>query len=334
MTCLDNLVGLRSLCAGLTAQPLYYLDDVEGMDASRLADLASAQQGSGAKLFNQLLDSAIRIMLGDIESLIPSNYKITNNQLVNLCSSCNWSGFFTSASVLGSGIVIKNESGSRYSQLLIPGLRVRINNTGSFSFKITDGIITRTITNDFLAGQEVTFTGLNFLTKQKTVKIYFEDSAVQLGQIICPPNSSCGCGGVATTEQTDLKITGYHLGGETEVQYGILACAMITCSSDDIICSLVQSAPRLFGLTLLQLVASKAFATNATSQRVNRTASFEQEEKKSESDVFYGYYRERLAGKPSKNILGVSQAISNNLSLIKDKCIVCNTGYGVAWAAG
>jgi predicted nucleic-acid-binding Zn-ribbon protein len=334
MTCFDNLVGLRSLCSDAEKQPLYYLDDVEGLTASRLSDLAEVEDGSGKALATRLIESSIRIMQGDIEAHIPSSYQITNNQLANVCSSCNWSGFYSAASVLGTGIIIKNESYSQFSQIIIPSLRVRINNTGSFSFTITDGEQTKTVTYDFVAGQEVTFTNVNFKSTQPSVRIGFNDPAVMLAQVICPHNTSCGCGASAATAPTDLKITGLHLGVETDVQYGFLACAMITCSYDQIICNLVQSSPRLFGLTLLQLVASKAFGTGAESQRVNRTGSFDQEEKKEDSAVFYGYYQQRLKGNPSKGVLGISQTISNNLSLLKDKCVSCNSPVGIAWATG
>lgn len=334
-TCFDNLVGLRSLCTTDAPQPLYYLDDVEGMDATRLADLAALEDGSGKTLAARLIDSSIRILLGDIESLLSPGYQIKANQLANVCSSCNWSGFYANASSLGSGCVVKDNSYSRFSSLRIESLRVKLNSTGNFSFKIDDGLgQVKTISYAFVAGQEVTFQNVNYTTKAKSMKIFFENPLAQLAQVLCPANSSCGCGGAPKAVPTDLQIKGLHVGAETDTQYGILVCAVIGCSYDEILCSLVNSSPRLFGLALLQLVASKAFATNAVSQRVNRTAGYDQEEKKADSEIFYGYYRERLQGSPRKNILGIAQAISNNLALIKDACVTCHSSVGIAWAAG
>lgn len=331
--CFNNLVGLKSLCPTTGPQPLYWLDDIEGIDQQRLAQLANPIQGSGKNLAEDIIDSSIRLMLADIDSLIPGNYQLSN-QLVNVCSSCSYSVFYGNVSGAGTGVIVKDVSRSQFSQILISSVRVKVESDGNYTLKIDDGKNVKTIDYPFVGGQELVITGVNYVTSEKQVKIYFDNPDVRVAQISCPPNSSCGCGGNKNTLAKDLVIVGYSAGVETTTQYGILPCAIIACSYDSIVCNLVKTSPRLFGLALLYKAASKVFATNVESQRVNRTASFDQEEKQSDADKYEMLYRERLKGNTAKGVTGIAQAINNNLKVLKDKCVVCNSPFGVAWATG
>lgn len=334
-TCLDKLIGIKSLCPTTGQAPLFFLDDVEGVTQSRLAQLATERDGSGGMLANTLIGSSIRLMLADIDSLIPVNYRISN-EITALCSSCNFSGFYQNASAAGTGIVIKNTSNSQYSSLIIDSLKVKINSAGEYSLTISDGQgNNKIITETFIVGGEINFTNIGYETNAKKVTITFNDPTVQLFTITCPASSSCGCGNSATSSvPTNIVVSGYVNGLENSTQYSILPCVRLRCSYDGIICTLVQSSPRLFGLSLLYLTASKVFAENVLSQRVNRTASFEKEEKQSESEYYYALYRERLTGNSKKGVLGIAQAIGNNLKTIKDQCVTCDSPVQVAWAIG
>jgi hypothetical protein len=332
-TCLNNLVGIKSLCTSTSPQPLFYLDDIEGMTIDRLSQLATARDGSGAALFTSLKDSAIRLMLADIDSVIPSNYRI-KPELASICSSCTFSGFFSNATAQGTGIIVKNMSNSRFTSLIIDSLKVKVSTTGTFTLVINAGTDTKQITQDFIDGEELTLTNIGFETQEKQVNIYFTDPTVKMNAVTCPTGSTCGCGGAPKTLATDIIVAGYVNGLESATQYGLLPCVKIRCSYDGIICDLVQSSPRLFGLALLYLIASKAFEENVMSQRVNRTASFGQDEKQSMSDYYSGLYRDRFTGKPAKGILGIASAVNTNLKTIKDKCVTCDNPNTIAWAVG
>ena len=47
MECLTSLVGVKELCSENSVQPLFFLDDVEGLDRTALAQLAKPSNGSG-----------------------------------------------------------------------------------------------------------------------------------------------------------------------------------------------------------------------------------------------------------------------------------------------
>lgn len=327
--CLNTLIGIKSLCAASNPAPLFYLDDIEGMTVERLSQLTTVQDGSGSALFTSLRDSAIRLMLADIDSVIPSNYRI-KQELSSVCSTCTFSGFFSNATSAGTGIIVKNMSNSRFTSMIIDSLKIKVGSTGTFTLMVG----TKAIEQVFVEGEELTIQNIGYETSDKQIVIRFTDPSVKMYSITCPAGSTCGCGGAPKTMATDIVVGGYVNGIESATQYGILPCVKIRCSYDDIICDLVQGSPRVFGLALLYLISSKAFEENVLSQRVNRTASYEKEEKQSMSDYYYKLYRERITGNPKKGILGISSAINNNLKLIKDKCVTCDNPNGIAWAVG
>lgn len=293
--CLNNLVGIKNICGTNPAVvPQFYLDDIEGMTQQRLSKLASETDGNGAALFNSIKESAIRLMLADIDTVIPGNFRI-NNEITAVCSTCTFTAFTNIATAAGSGIIVKNMSNSKHSTILVESIIVKTNSTGEFTLQIKDGRNpAKDIKMNFVAGEELTITNIGYETSEKQISIGFSDPSVQLFNISCPASSSCGCGGGNNSAPTDIVITGLANGLESTVQVGILPCVKLRCSYDSVICNLVSSAPRIFGVTLLYLIASKAFEENALSNRINRQASNDKEEKQEYSEWYYQLYRERL----------------------------------------
>lgn len=336
MKTLNDLIGLKSLCKitpGINQQ--FFLDDVEGLSQERLSELASVRDVSGAALFDSLKDSAVRLMLADIDSAIPSNYRI-KQEIDSVCSSCTFSGFFSNATAQGTGIIVKNMSNSKFSSMIIDSLKVKTASSGNYTIMIKDAKLggSKLITLDFVAGEELAIQNIAYETLDTQVNIYFADPTVQLNAITCASGSTCGCGGAPKTLAADILIAGYVNGTESSTQYGILPCVKLKCSYDQIVSDLITASPRLFGLSLLYLTASKAFEENVQSQRVNRTASYEKEEKQSLSDYYYKLYRDRFTGDPKKGILGVTAVVNQNLKTLKDKCVACDSPNVIAWAVG
>ena len=86
MNCLSNLIGMKGNCNSEVAYP-FYVDDIEGITEQRLSELATIRDGNSEGLFKSIRDSSVRIMLADIDSLIPTNYRIVN-ELASVCSTC------------------------------------------------------------------------------------------------------------------------------------------------------------------------------------------------------------------------------------------------------
>lgn len=332
MNCLSKLVSLKSECnAGST---LFYLDDAEGISETMLAQIAGVRAHSGKNQAIEIIESAARIMSADVEGLIPSRYRIQTN-LAQICNSNKFSFFTAPASASGTGIIVKNTSVSGFSKLSIDELTIRTTSAGTFTLKITDGKSVREIPLVFDGTNDLKVSGVAYTTTEKSVKIYFDNPDISLSMI--EPNSSdgCGCGSANAATKNSVVIGGLHNGIEGPSQYGILPCATVSCSPERVICQLVEHAPRLAGLALFYLSASKVFElATSTEERINRSASFRKESKKDMAAYYYRLYRERLSGDTRNNILGLTQSISSILSGMRDACVVCESPVGVAWAVG
>ena len=153
--CFQNLIGIRGLCEPASAQ--FYLDDIPGMDLQKLALTAEANAPTGKKLGEQLIESASRMMAADVEAIYDAHYKVQNT-LGGGCSSCS----FTSDSSAGvkKGILIKDNTLSSLSVLMLEKLTTRLASTGTFHIVIDDGTAEnlRVIEHQFEAGVDYEFT--------------------------------------------------------------------------------------------------------------------------------------------------------------------------------
>ncbi len=207
MDCLTSLVNIRDLCTTDQVQPLFWLDDAEGLDRIALSQLAKASNGSS--FGNSLIESASRFLMADIETLVPKGYSIKTS-LNSFCNTCTYTGVTSSTAL--TGVVVKNISTSKNTFLSIDSLKVMIQSTGTFTIVLDDGITPRQIEHDFTAGTEVNIINISYKTSATSVKIYFLED-VLLTALNCPTTKSCGCSG-STVQSRELQVKG--LLGNTE----------------------------------------------------------------------------------------------------------------------
>lgn len=326
-SCFQNLIGVRGICAPKEA--MYWLDDVPGIDISKLANIAEASTTSGEKLAEKLIDAASRMMAADVEAIYDAQYQVQNT-LVTGCSICTFMGTYLAGD--RRGIIIKDNTVSSFSGLLIDKLTVKINNTGTFHILIDDGVSLRNIPFDFVAGVEYEFTGLNYTTKKKEVKIYFQESEVLLAQLSCPRTSSsgCGCSG-SSSVVSDLVYTGMADGVYSQQAYGFLPCATIRCDAADLLCFVANSAPRMIGMALLYKVSELYFQTRLHSLRNNKLVGTNTDDAKEDVTRYGKLYKDKLNGVGTR---GVKDLVFTTLQQTNDVCVICNSLIGTAWATG
>ena len=121
-------------------------------------------------------------------------------------------------------------------------------------------------------------------------------------------------------------------GAEFTTQYAFIPCASVVCSLDNIICSIINQQPKLFALALFYRSAARYFSEFGVTQRGNRNASYDEDEKLSLADRYMALYYERLNG--SSNVKGISDNMAAALNNLHDACIDCNRNNTVAWATG
>jgi hypothetical protein len=324
--CLNSLVGLKELCTADSIQPLFWLDDFQGLDRNALAQLAKSSNGSGKAFGNEIIESSARFLMADIETLIPKGYTIKTS-LNSFCNTCTYTGMTSSAS--NTGVIVKNLSKSPNGLLSIDSLKVMIASTGSYTIVLNDGIEPKMILHDFTAGTEVVITNINFKTTAKSVKIYFLESGVAVNALNCPTTKSCGCSG-STAQSKDLSVKGLLNGGEFTTQYGFVPCASVVCSLDGLICQIVSNQPRLFAVALVYRSVARYFSEFPVTQRLNQNASFGKDEKTALADEYMTLYYERLNG--SGNIKGIADNMGAALNSLNDPCVECIRPVSVAWA--
>lgn len=328
MDCLSSLVNLKELCTADTATPLFWLDDAEGLDRTVLAELTRPSNGSGLAFGRSIIESQARILLADIETLVPKGYTIKSS-LNSFCNTCTYTGLNTGTAF--TGIIVKNINTSPNGYLSIDSLKVMIASTGTFTIVLDDGLSPKQISHAFTAGTEVSIININFKTAAKSVKIYFLEAGVLVTALNCPTQKSCGCSG-QTTQSQDLQVKGLLSGAEFTTQYAFIPCASVVCSLDNILCSIINQQPRLFALALFYRSVAGVYGEVSVTERNGRFASFSKDEKSEIADRYIALYYERLRG--SVNVKGISDNMAAALNNLNDSCIECKRGSGVAWAIG
>lgn len=326
MECLTRLVGLRSICQDSGDEPLFYLDDAEGIDQIALSQLAKPTDVSGKAFAFSIIEAAARFMVADIETIIPKGYTIKGT-LNAFCNSCTYTALSNSSD--NTGITVTNSMKTDYGYLSIDSLKIKINSTGTFTILIDDGILPKSISTDFVSGKEKVITNINYKTTEKSVKIYFSESGISLVALNCPTTKGCGCSG-RSKSSSDITVKGLVNGSDSTIQYGFIPCASVVCSIDGILCDIVNQQPRLFALALFYRSVSRYFSEFNVTTRNNVNASFKDDQKVAIADHYLALYYERLRG--SKDVKGISDNMKAVLDNIKDSCIDCKRPVGVAWA--
>lgn len=326
MDCLKNLVGVKELCTENAIMPLFYLDDAEGLDRVALSQLAKSSNGSGLAFGNEIIESAARFLITDIETLIPKGFTIKTS-LNSFCNTCTYTSLSSGSDF--TGVVVKNTSKSKNAYLSIDSLMVMIASSGTYTIVLDDGIDPKQIEHEFTAGTEVALTNISYTTSAKSVKIYFLESGVLVTALSCPTTKGCGCSG-GTKQSRDITVTGLLNNAEFITQYSFIPCASVVCKLDNIICSIINQQPKLFALTLFYRAVARYFSEFAVTQRNNRNASFDEDQKLSLAENYMALYYERLNG--SKNVKGISDNMSAALNNLNDACVECNRQVTTSWA--
>jgi len=323
--CLESLVGVKANCTPATKCPQMYIEQIQGIDIKKLSLVANQQQVSGKMLAVDLIKNASDLMAADIDLLISNGYRMQESfgEQSSLCS-------FGTAYQNGGGIVVKNTSTSPYSRLNISGLEILAQYTGVAEIAFNDGksIVLKDVE---LSSGVIAPVELDYSTNQKSVQIYFTDTAIQGAIINCPTKSGCGCGGNNPLTAKMLNYSGYLSGMPYATQYSFKPTAFVTCDKSMLLCELVKQSPMIYAATLLYKIGELYFLNVELSNRVNIETSTGEENKKDMAVYFNKLYNSRLNG--TSQTLGLNTVISNYLKgKQRDKCIICDGIYKVAWA--
>jgi len=322
--CLESLIGIRTGCSVDERKP-FWIEDVEGVDIEILAKLARGTNGNGKDFGQQLINSAAREFLGDVELLINNGYGL-KEIATDMCSSNTLLTSYTP----NAGIIVKSNIYSRFQRLQITRLQVLTNVTGQRVLRFDDGFATTDYTVDLIAGQIMPM-DLNYITDRTQVTIKFTDPSVGVAKVSINKTGGCGCSGGVKAE--DVLFEGIVGSTVSSSQYGFLPCAAITCSYDHLICNMVKMTPNIFGLALLCKVGEKFYLHKWSSERNNDVAAFNGEDGQERIRNYGALYASKLYGKSDRK--AVKHVISDYLKKnSKDCCVICNSKSRIASIAG
>jgi hypothetical protein len=313
--CLQSLMGVRTQCA-VDAQYPFWIEDIEGIDVTKLGGMAKGSNPSGKDFANQLINNGARQMLADIETLINSGFKL-NNIVGDMCSSCSLLPNYST----NAGIVVKPAVATKFGIMRISKLIVLANVSGVKQIKIDDGLSPRYFSVTLVAGVEMPVEIPNYSTMQGSVKISFTDTTIPVGTVLCATSSSCGCGG-SKTSNNPINIVGLKNGTETTTQYGFLPCVALDCSYESLVCNLIKQTPNIFGLALLYKVGELYYDNKKVSDRNNDAIAFNDDEGGEQKKNYARLYWAKVKG--TSGVAGLNKIISDYLRTKRaDKCIVC-----------
>lgn len=325
-TCYGGLLGINGACTVPTVTPKFQLSEIPSVTIDNLAKLSNLESPRGEDVGIELIESASRFVSADIVGLYDAAFKIVPS-LVNGCSSCTFTANESTGSQLGT--MVKNLNSSRMARLIIPSIRGKINATGEFTIEVTDGVTSKTITQDFVAGEEFEIPGVDFSTLKKEVRIFLQESAA-LPKLSCPAGSGCGCSG-KVAHQSDLVFTGTSGGVETSQAYGFLPCAYIGCNSDDVLCTIANQAPVMVAQAMLYKVGELYHMRVRMSPRNNQIKNATPEDMYRDERYWGKLYENKIKG---VGVRGIKDVVNDILRQTADPCILCDAKWQTAWATG
>lgn len=323
---LKGLVSLRSSCITGNCTP-YYIEDLEGVDLAFLSKIAGIDNVSGEQYANQVIDTAARIMLGDLGMNLTSGYSLVE-AFGETCSTCSYINTF----VPGGGAIIRNLVGSKFSILKVSKVEINCNATGSQMLVFDDGKTVQKFPFTAMGMNVVTPVVLKYETVENLVKVFIEDQSIPVSFVTCATTSGCGCSGSkAPSNETSIKYSGLMMGVATVQQYAFKICASVVCSSDLLTATMVNELPNMFGLTLLYKVGSLIYS-NAPLQTRNNRAALDSETQQTMQTYYESLYQQRLVG--TKNVKGLKLVYSDYIAANADRCVRNQSVYRTVYAAG
>jgi hypothetical protein len=136
MQCLDNYIGVRALVDHCGADPSIselYIEDLEGMDLSRLASIEYGKTQSASALFPQLVKRAGRVMLEEVKVLLMPYIR------TQAATAWGTIGDFSGTRTCDTSILKLQSCLGNLQRFVIEKVAVKFVNAGTYTLTLTDG---------------------------------------------------------------------------------------------------------------------------------------------------------------------------------------------------
>lgn len=294
--------------------------------------MATEDEQSGIRMAEALILQAANSLYNEIVMMEPvgSQVKLFNEQD---CSRCEYSTLITNGNV---GVIVNNLLASKFKVMTIPRITIKSNFDGPANLIVNDGVNPITYSVVLSAGTTYQYQlGASFApysTTEKSVKIYLEDANIGLYNLNCPTLSSCGScskrnGSVAAPKK--FSIQGLNSGNPSTMQYGIIPCVTVSCTSENLICNMLPMYSNLFAQWMAYDVAINVYKRALLSTYKNDvTLNLDPEVLKTNINTLSGMKDDLLNGRKAAYNLnattGIKTALQSFLN-IADECVECKS---------
>ena len=230
-TCFDNFIGIRCVSNTMPKSGLY-IDDLEGINIRRAADMADSGFSSGVQLLESKISFATQLILDEMARFAMPHFRL--NSLVDELKVGEWDDAWNSTATFDRGVRI-NTRDSRMLRVRVQSVKIKIQQpTFSGLIKILDGIETTTFpfTTDANGDAEIF---PNYLSETDEIFVTTDNTAINTNKT--KVKGGCKC----STKKSEFLIANGWTGTTTAgTSFGLIVGAAAECSVDEIGCVLAQ----------------------------------------------------------------------------------------------
>jgi hypothetical protein len=209
-----------------------YIDDLEGINIRRAADMADSGFSSGVQLLESKISFATQLILDEMARFAMPHFRL--NSLVDELKVGEWDDAWNSTATFDRGVRI-NTRDSRMLRVRVQSVKIKIQQpTFSGLIKILDGIETTTFpfTTDANGDAEIF---PNYLSETDEIFVTTDNTAINTNKT--KVKGGCKC----STKKSEFLIANGWTGTTTAgTSFGLIVGAAAECSVDEIGCVLAQ----------------------------------------------------------------------------------------------
>jgi len=307
MSCLNNILGIKSTCNPSTETPLsgMYITDYPGITIQSAANINDEKTVTGYNYLVDLRRRAMQRLSNDIIAHINTNYRVSSF-ITNSFKSGEYNTPFTALSQGTTGQrrcmkITSLKSWCRMYKMVLNKVRIYSAETIDVALHIVDtyGGVTYTPTISLEAGVVTEFVVNKVINGTEAIVTIPSDVSVYSNK------PDCGCGGRPKNEY--LRFDGINNGTAlTTEAYGIECDVTMKCDVSTLVCDMATDG--VIGQAAYELCGAMFYDEAVKNHRINYLTIYKGDELKEQAkagfDMYSNYINQALAG--MANYLGNS----------------------------
>ena len=302
-TCFDNFIGIRCV-SQTTPKSGLYIDDLEGINIRRAADMADSGFSSGVQLLESKINFATQLILDEMARFAMPHFRL--NSLVDELKVGEWDNVWNNPAALDRGVRI-NTRDSRMLRVRVQSVKIKIQEFGFSGFvDILDGIKTTSFpfTTDANGDAEIF---PNYLSETDEIFVLMDNGAIHTNKT--KVKGGCKC---STKKSEFLIANGWSGTTTTGTSFGLIVGAAAECSVDEIGCVLAQK----LRFPILYRAGMEIAKEALTTDRLNSITLLD-------SDT-WNFCLENWTAQYDAQMKTAIQQLPELFNRMDDICVICN----------